>query len=421
VAYRIEAGGPTWLELSPDGRLVLPRGTSFRAGSLLGTQVHDAATGKPVGPRLTPGGIVVDASFNPDGTQVAIAALTAQTPDERGRQVFAPDGKAGSVQVWDWKGGKRLVGPIPLPAEPRGLAFRPDGRTLAVVCADYRVVLVDPATGAIRHRLDPGIRTKPFNANLWTTNGEPLFSPDGRFLLTWELVPTLHVWDPDDGRLLQTLEHTERVENAAFNPKSPHVLATGGRDSMLKVWDLSAGKLLMQLQHPRWIQKITFSPDGSELICGCSDGLIRSWNWRTGELNRALPHNIDMISFDFTMDLRWLTVQSMSSLELTDWPSGAPAAPEWSLRNGLLWGCVIAVGDRRVVVGGFDGRIMGFDLEMMVTPAPAPAEDLTRLAEVVAGRRIMTQGLVVPINNAEWTDRWNELQRTGWPRQSLLP
>jgi len=82
---------------------------------------------------------------------------------------------------------------------------------------------------------------------------------------------------------------------------------------------------------------------------------------------------------------------------------------------------VIAAGDRRVVVGGFDSRIMGFDLEMMVTPAPAPAEDLTRLAEVVAGRRIMTQGLVVPINSAEWTDRWNELQRTGWPRQSLLP
>ena len=91
------------------------------------------------------------------------------------------------------------------------------------------------------HELDPGIRTKPHNANLWTSNGEARFSPDGRFLLTWERVPTLHVWDPDSGRLLRTLKHTERVENVAFNPAAPHVLATGGRDSTISVWDLDRG------------------------------------------------------------------------------------------------------------------------------------------------------------------------------------
>ena len=108
---------------------------------------------------------------------MAIAALTAQTPDERKRRIFLADGKAGNVQVWDWRGGRRLVGPVPMPAEPRGLAFRPDGRTLAVVCADYRVVLVDARSGAVLHNLDPGIRTKPYNANLWTTNGAARSAP----------------------------------------------------------------------------------------------------------------------------------------------------------------------------------------------------------------------------------------------------
>ena len=260
VAYQIEAGGATWLTLSPDRRLILPKGTSFRGGSLRETRAYQADTAQAIGPKLAPGGIVVDAAFAPDGARVAIAALTAQTPQEREQRIFLPDGKAGNVQVWDWKSGERLFDPVPMPAEPRGIAFSPDGRTLAVVCADYRVALVDPATGVIRHHLDPEIRTRPYNANLWTSNGEALFSPDGRFLLTWERIPTLHVWSPDSGKLLHTLKHTERVEHAAFNPAKVHILATGGRDSTVKVWNLETGKPVRQLPHPRWVQQLVFSP-----------------------------------------------------------------------------------------------------------------------------------------------------------------
>ena len=69
VAYQVEAGGATWPSLSPDRRLLLPRGTSFRGGSLRETRVYDATTGEAVGPKLAPGGIVVDAAFSPDGYQ----------------------------------------------------------------------------------------------------------------------------------------------------------------------------------------------------------------------------------------------------------------------------------------------------------------------------------------------------------------
>ncbi len=326
-AYEIEAGGATWLALSPNRRLMLPKGASFRGGSLRNTRVYDATNGEPVGPLLSPGGIIVDAAFSPEGEHLAMAALTAQTPDERDTRVFLADGKAGYVQLWDWKDGRKLVGPIPMPAEPRGLAFRPDGRTLAVVCADYRVLLVDPRSGAVLRNLDPGIRTKPFNANLWTSNGDARFSPDGRFLLTWERVPTLHVWDPDSGRLLHTLKHTERVENAAFSPSAPHILATGGRDSTIRVWDLDQGKLLVQLQQPRWTQMLQFSPDGSELISGCLDGIIRSWNWRTGALSRGLAHDPAQLCFAFTADRRTLAVQALTHWKLRTGPAAHHSRP----------------------------------------------------------------------------------------------
>jgi hypothetical protein len=42
----------------------------------------------------------------------------------------------------------------------------------------------------------------------------------------------------------------------------------------------------------------------------------------------------------------------------------------------------------------------------MVTPASAPAEDLVRLAELAAGRRILSEGRVAPLTSAEWVERW---------------
>jgi len=69
VAYRIEAGGPTWLTLSPDRRLFLPRATSFRDGTLRETRTYDASTGEAVGPKIAPGGIMVDAAFAPEGAR----------------------------------------------------------------------------------------------------------------------------------------------------------------------------------------------------------------------------------------------------------------------------------------------------------------------------------------------------------------
>ena len=110
-----------------------------------------------------------------------------------------------------------------------------------------------------------------------------------------------------------------------------------------------------------------------------------------------------------------LVVQGPYSLEVTHWPSGTPLGPESTIRDTFHWGVVIPAGDRRAIVGGFSGLIIGFDLEKMVTPTPASADELTVLAELAAGRRIMSEGRVVPISSTEWTDRWERLQRLRAP------
>ena len=82
--------------LSPDGQLVLPRGASNRGGTQLETRVYQADSGKAAGPPLDVGGILLDAAFSPDGSQVATASSTARTPAGRQTAFSSPTARAAT-------------------------------------------------------------------------------------------------------------------------------------------------------------------------------------------------------------------------------------------------------------------------------------------------------------------------------------
>jgi WD40 repeat protein len=414
VRYSVLTGGGTLPAPGPDHQLLLPQGVTYRYGTQLDTRVYQADSGKPAGRRRAPDWILLHAAFSPDGALVATASSTARTISQRNQRLFAPDGKAGNVQLWDWKSGKRVAGPIPMPREPRGLAFRPDGRSVAVVCADYHVVLLDPQTGTItRSNLDPGVRTRrQGNANQWFSNGEARFSPDGRFLITWEMSPHVHVLDPDRGRLLYTLPHTERVHHVDFSPTDPEQMLTAGWGNVVRIWNLGTGNTVAALKHPRWAWQCRFSRDGTQVFTGCFDGLIRVWDWRSENVVNGWPLHSGMVhDFRFTADDRWLISLGSFHMQITDWRTKTPATPLWHLGPDLNLAMVIPSGDRRVIVGGFSRALVGYDLETMLTPTTAAVEDLVRLAELVAGRRIGSQGNTVPLTGVEWAARWRQLDQ----------
>jgi WD40 repeat protein/tetratricopeptide (TPR) repeat protein/tRNA A-37 threonylcarbamoyl transferase component Bud32 len=414
IAYVAHAGGTTVPALSPDKRFVVPRGVSYRNGNQLETRVYDAESGKPAGPVLDPGGILLDAAFSPDGTQVATASSTGRTPAERNNLLFAPDGKGGNIQLWNWTTGKRLLEPIPTPSEPRGLAFRPDGSSLAVVCADYRVILINPKSGAITRSLDPGLRTRPNNANQWLSNGEARFSQDGRFLITWEMTPHVHVWDADSGALLHTLPHNERIGHVAFSPTDPELLATAGWSSEARIWNLRTGKLMVTLKHPQWVAQLQFSPDGKELFTGADDGVLRAWDWHAEKLIAGWPLHAGTIrDFSFTADRRLLVTIGAEELQVIDWATRRPIWPRCKTNPHSTVALALPAGDRRVITGGFSPTLVGYDVEMMRQAATDRTEHLVAVAELAAGRRILSWGNVVPLNSAEWAERWDTLRHEG--------
>jgi len=81
---------------------------------------------------------------------------------------------------------------------------------------------------------------------------------------------------------IETSAHRGEVRALAFNPKGD-VLATAGRDGVIRLWDTTGGRLTKALiGHEKEITCVAWSPDGKLLASGSKDVTIRVWNVQSG-------------------------------------------------------------------------------------------------------------------------------------------
>jgi WD40 repeat protein/serine/threonine protein kinase len=177
---------------------------------------------------------------------------------------------------------------VPLPAQrlivPLTVAASHDGKLLAVGgLATLRPALLEPLkikqVGAI---LLWDLANNQEKALLLGHNGPVAglaFSPDGKTLASSGFDKLLKLWDVATAREQATLHgHAAPLVTVAFSPDGKR-LASGAADGIIKVWDPASAQLLHSCKgHRQGILGLAWSPDGRVLASGALDGMAKVWD-----------------------------------------------------------------------------------------------------------------------------------------------
>ncbi len=211
-----------------------------------------------------------------------------------------------------------LFGAEPKPAAPvTALAFSPDGKLL--VSGGYRQLLVrEMRSGKLSRKIGP------FSGAIRGI----AFHPDGRTLAVAEGVPgrsgavTLVNFDSGETNAIERTK--DEMLAVAFSPDGK-ILASGGTDGAVTIWPAAGGDALKKLEHAGWVTALAFSPDGKLLASGSSDQTVQVWDTTTWTSRMQLPQpatgEISGVAFSPENDLLAFAVNGADERAIRVWRS----------------------------------------------------------------------------------------------------
>jgi WD40 repeat protein len=87
-------------------------------------------------------------------------------------------------------------------------------------------------------------------------------------------------WDINTGRKILEIDNRAPVNDVAFDPENPGVVATAGDDGAVRLWRLASGKLIATSQADDGflpVYAMAFSPDSRLLATAHSNGRVKLW------------------------------------------------------------------------------------------------------------------------------------------------
>ncbi len=305
-----------------------PNGQTLATANASGAALWDLATRSKLGQLGLTNSSSQDlsAAYSPDGKILAIGddegkvvlrdTATRTQLGQLGKNMnlvgvaFSPDGKTlatvetaewglvyGKVVLWD-TATRTQLGQLGSGDQVCSVAFSPDGKTLATADFDGKVVLWDAATHTKLGELSGGLRLDSV-----------AFSPDGTTLAAGNDEDDVVLWDTAKRAKLGELSGGNPNEQETFTPQgtiafSPDGKTLGAVDASGNVvlWDTATRTQLGQLSDGSPTESVAFSPDGKTLATGDDAGNVVLWDTATRTQLGQLSGDVQIDSVAFSPD-----------------------------------------------------------------------------------------------------------------------
>ena len=208
---------------------------------------------------------------------------------------YAPDGQSlasasedNTVKLWDTKTGECLL-TLTLKGHDdsvSAVAYAPDGQSLASASYDNTVKLWNTKTGECQ-------RTLKGHTSLVTAVA---YAPNGQSLASASVDNTVKLWDAETGECLQTLKEHDRVVTAVVYAPDGQSLTSVSYDKTVKLWDVETGECLQTLKgHDDGGAAVAYALDGQNLASVSDDNTVKLWDAKTGECQQTLKGHTSLV------------------------------------------------------------------------------------------------------------------------------
>lgn len=230
-----------------------------------------------------------------ESRSLQLAHVSLLSPDARvGVRIEppkAPERFVGQLTSLDVRTGKE-TNRLPLVAAnngiENGLAFAPDGKTLAVVHNRKEIQVRDFPSGELRASfpMPDSAKYQVDKQDYWEYRLS--FSADGRTVFLGTKTGLVHRWDLASRKELPPLsKHVGAAAGVHVLPDGKTILTTGA-DGLIRRWDAQTGRQLSEPPGYAGRTHSAYSPDGRIVAVGDERGRLELWNARGGRLLHVL-------------------------------------------------------------------------------------------------------------------------------------
>jgi WD40 repeat protein len=159
------------------------------------------------------------------------------------------------------------------------------------------------------------------------------FSPDGKSLATADADGSARLWSATTRKPIKTFTGTaEQAISVAFSPDGK-VLAVADSSGAVTLWNVTAAEATATLAVPGTgpVTDVAFSPDGSTVATASEDSPVRLWNVATGQVTATIAAaNVRVIQLAFSHDGKLLATGG----QLVDQAGGQTTVGVWTVATG---------------------------------------------------------------------------------------